>query len=266
MLANSSLDSMSLVWATLACIACALDWAIGTADCIIALNKLSLPTVEADKPLRANICSTAATAGLAQVGISPLSIPFNKLSIWLDTNASSGRSPITPRSVSVKSIKRSSRASGSLPNSAIAASDTPALRSCFLALVTFDSVVPAACAATAFAWGLIVPVTLAANAPSFIFTSAPSIKRGASTWAAWAIASSLIVPVAASTVAPAPTNVGSTVAAVIGACVSAASEVPVVVVSIVTASATPATAFVPAPIVVAVSSAKGIGLPFSSKI
>ena len=97
----SSVASIPLWLITLSFIDCALDWAKGTALWIIALNKASLPTVEASNPLSANILFTAATAGLANTGISPDSIPCNKLFNWWLTKASSGNPAIIPRSASV---------------------------------------------------------------------------------------------------------------------------------------------------------------------
>ena len=48
-----------------------------------------------------------------------------------------------PLSASLKSARRASKASGSLPISAISVSHNPALVNCFLARVTLESVVPA---------------------------------------------------------------------------------------------------------------------------
>ena len=161
---------------------------------------MSLPTVEADIPLLANICSTCATAGLAHTGISPFSIPSNKPFICVDTKASSGNPSIIPLCSSLKSASLSSKASGSLPISCISASDNPALLNCFLALVILDKLVPAFIAAVALAPSLILPTTLSAKAPSGISTSAPSIGATLSTCAACAIvASSDTSPVAKST-------------------------------------------------------------------
>ena len=57
---------------------------------MIALKSASLPTVETFNPLAFNLDSTNLTAGLAQVGVTPSSIPANKLSNCADTKASSG--------------------------------------------------------------------------------------------------------------------------------------------------------------------------------
>ena len=128
---------------------------------------MSLPTVDALNPLCANIWLTADTAGFAHKGISPLSIPSSRPSICLPIKASTGRLPTIPLCSSVKSIKRSSKAKGSFPNSAISSSDKPAFLNCFLALNTLGRVVPATLAAFAFAASSSVPVTLSIIPLSF---------------------------------------------------------------------------------------------------